>query len=137
MSGIDPVEPFWGSPTSKANFCETSYAISRYIAEFVNGLTSIIYVIYGIYGLLRLTPRRSRVLPYWSFIAVGICSFVLHVYLKHQTQMMDDLSMHLTTMPVLHRVLTANSDRQYSVIMGIVLGAILCLLVTIHVLTDD
>ncbi|KAJ5921813.1 hypothetical protein N7516_009516 [Penicillium verrucosum] len=51
--------------------------------------------------------------------------------------MMDDLSMHFATTPVLYRVLTANSNRRDSAVMGMVLGAVLVFLVTFHVMTDE
>ncbi|KAL4958491.1 ceramidase-domain-containing protein [Aspergillus filifer] len=126
MTDIDSVEPFWGSPTSKANFCEADYFVSRYIAEFVNSLTNVVNQKFG-----------ARALPYWGLISVGVCSFAFHVSLKYHTQMMDDLSMQLTTTPVLNRVLTANSDRRHSNIKAIVLGALLFLLVMIHALADE
>ncbi|KAJ5999976.1 alkaline ceramidase family protein [Penicillium waksmanii] len=144
---MDSADPFWGPPTSHANFCEADYAVSRYIAEFINSLTNLIYVIYGIYGLHQLRGKANksksgysdylRALPYWGLIAVGICSFSFHLSLKYYTQMMDDLSMLFTTTPVLHRVLTANSTRRDSTIIATVLSSLLLLLVTFHVMTDE
>ena len=51
--------------------------------------------------------------------------------------LVDDLSMHFATTPVLHRVLTANSNRRDSVVMAMVLGSVLIFLVTFHVMTDE
>jgi dihydroceramidase len=45
--------------------------------------------------------------------------------------------MHFATTPVLHRVLTANSNRQDSVISAIVLGSVLLILILFHVITDE
>ncbi|CAP96469.1 Pc21g15720 [Penicillium rubens Wisconsin 54-1255] len=142
MNATDPADYLWGPPTSKANYCETDYAVSRYVAEFINSLTNVVYIIYGTYGLRQLRRKDKyndclRALPYWGLIAVGLCSFAFHLSLKYHTQMMDDLSMHFATTPVLHRVLTANSNRRGSVIIGIVLGSILLFLVTFHVITDE
>ncbi|KAJ5216662.1 alkaline phytoceramidase [Penicillium citrinum] len=148
MDSSDPLDSFWGSPTSKANFCETDYAVSRYIAEFINSLSNVIYIIYGIYGLrqLRSKAMRSKVnkygdplraLPYWGLIAVGLCSFAFHLSLKYYTQMMDDLSMHFTTTPVLHRVLTANSNRRESIIIAMVLSFVLLVLIAFHTITNE
>ncbi|KAJ5247616.1 alkaline phytoceramidase [Penicillium chermesinum] len=143
MNAIDSADSFWGPPTSKANFCETDYAVSKYIAEFVNSLTNVVYIIYGIYGLRRLRQKANkhgdplRVLPYWGLIAVGLCSFAFHLSLKYHTQMMDDLSMHFATTPVLHRVLTANSNRRDSIVIAMLLGSMLLFLITFHVITDE
>ncbi|KAJ6020782.1 alkaline phytoceramidase [Penicillium herquei] len=45
--------------------------------------------------------------------------------------------MHFATTPVLHRILTANSNRRESVMIGIVLGFLLLFLVTFHMMTDE
>ncbi|KAL5362645.1 ceramidase [Aspergillus floccosus] len=144
MNAVHSANSFWGSPTSHANFCESDYALSRYIAEFVNSLTNVVYIIYGIYGLRHLRRKVDihdessfRALPYWGLIAVGLCSFAFHVSLKYHTQMMDDLSMHFAIFPVLHRVLTTKYNRRDSVIMAIVLGTVFLFLVTFHVITDE
>ncbi|KAB8264610.1 alkaline phytoceramidase [Aspergillus pseudonomiae] len=148
MNAIDSADSFWGSSTSRANFCEIDYAVSRYIAEFVNSLTNVVYskipeVIYGLYGLRQLRRKADthgdslRALPYWGLIAVGLCSFAFHLSLKYHTQMMDDLSMHFATTPVLHRVLTANSNRRDSIVVAIALASMLLFLVTFHVITDE
>ncbi|KAH8430653.1 ceramidase [Aspergillus melleus] len=70
-------------------------------------------------------------------MAVGICSAAFHVTMKYHTQMMDDLSMLFATTPVLHRVLTARSNRQDSVRLAILLGSVLAALVVYHVATDE
>ncbi|KAJ5469926.1 hypothetical protein N7530_007283 [Penicillium desertorum] len=102
---VNSADYFWGSPNSKANYCETDYAVSRYIAEFINSLTNVVYIIYGIYGLRQLRREDKygdslRALPYWGLIAVGLCSFAFHLSLKYHTQMItfhvitDELVLH-------------------------------------------
>lgn len=49
----------------------------------------------------------------------------------------DDVSMLLTTTPVLHRVMTVNTSRRTSTILAILLSAALLGLVVVHVLTDE
>ncbi|KAJ5177043.1 uncharacterized protein N7482_002920 [Penicillium canariense] len=93
MNAIDTADFFWDPPTSKANFCETDFAVNKYIAEFINSLTNVVYIIYGIYGLRQLRGKGNkcanslRVLPNWGLIAVGVCSFAFHLSLKYHTQM--------------------------------------------------
>lgn len=45
--------------------------------------------------------------------------------------------MHLTTTPVLHRVITVNTSRRTSVILAFLLGAVLIGLIIHHALTDE
>ncbi|KAF5015866.1 hypothetical protein F66182_12639, partial [Fusarium sp. NRRL 66182] len=67
------------------------YAMTRYIGEFVNTLTNLVYVIYAIYGIRSLRQKKDasafRAIPYWGLMAVGICSAAFHCSLKYHTQM--------------------------------------------------
>ncbi|OJJ74819.1 hypothetical protein ASPBRDRAFT_193511 [Aspergillus brasiliensis CBS 101740] len=133
--------PFWGPTTSHANFCEEDYVVTRYIAEFINTLTNLVYIIYAIYGINHLRRQSNndifRALPYLGLMGVGIASAAFHMNLKYHTQMMDDVSMLLTTTPVLHRIMTVNTSRRTSTILAILLSTSLLGLVTLHVLTDE
>ncbi|KAJ5836213.1 hypothetical protein N7447_002239 [Penicillium robsamsonii] len=134
-------DAFWGPPSSKANFCEQDYVVTRYVAEFINSLTNLCYVFYAIYGLRRLQQARSigfsRALPYCGLMAVGLCSAIFHISLQYHTQMLDDLSMLFTTTPLLHRVLTVNANRKDSFVAGAVIYIALSLLIIYHVTTDE
>ncbi|KAB8209839.1 alkaline ceramidase family protein [Aspergillus parasiticus] len=134
-------DAFWGVQTAKSNFCEEDYAVTRYIAEFINSLTNLVYIFYAIYGIRKLRQKSSRdifrAIPYWSLMAVGICSAAFHISLKYHTQMLDDLSMLFTTTPVLHQVLTVNVSRRQSVMVAVLLWSSLMSLVVYHVRTDD
>ncbi|KAL4784278.1 ceramidase [Aspergillus varians] len=131
-------EPFWGPPTSNS---KSDYELTRFIAEFINSLSNLVYIIYGVQGLRKLRHKPNadflRSLPYWGLMAVGICSAIFHISLKFHTQMMDDLSMLFATTPVLHRVLTVNSNRRDSTISALILGSLLTLLIVYHVMTDE
>ncbi|KAL4874312.1 ceramidase [Aspergillus karnatakaensis] len=122
---------FWGPQTANIKF---DYSITRYIAEFINSLTNLVYVIYAIYGLRQLHQDRkpttddsiSRAVPYWGLLAVG-----------YETQMLDDLSMLFTTTPILHRVLTVNTKHRVSHVTAILLASLLALITVYHVATDE
>lgn len=45
--------------------------------------------------------------------------------------------MHFTTTPVLHRVLTANSNRRESIIIAMVLSFVLLVLIAFHTITNE
>ncbi|RAL10184.1 ceramidase [Aspergillus homomorphus CBS 101889] len=141
MNAQSSINPFWGPPSSHSNFCEEDYMITRYTAEFINTLTNLIYVLYAIHGLVHLprnpSPSLSRRIPYYGLIGVGICSAGFHMSLKYHTQMMDDLSMLLTTTPLLHRVLTVNADPRGSSLVAMALGSALVALAAVHVATDE
>ncbi|KAL4872098.1 hypothetical protein BDV12DRAFT_183341 [Aspergillus spectabilis] len=142
MTPPTAADPFWGPVTANS---KSDYALTRYIAEFINTLSNVVYsrehLIYGIYGLRKLRQSCNadilRALPYWGLMAVGVCSAAFHVSLKYHTQMMDDLSMMFATTPVLHRVLTVNSSRQTSTNLAYVMASLLMVFITYHVWTDE
>ncbi|KAF2198330.1 alkaline ceramidase family protein [Delitschia confertaspora ATCC 74209] len=109
----------WGPTTSNHNFCEEDYIVTKYIGEFINTLTNMVYVIYGVYGLRRVQPRAdgglwsSLAFPYWALIGVGVLSAWFHATLKYHSQMGDDLSMFLAVGAVLHQVTTFNRPLPY------------------------
>ncbi|RSL92185.1 hypothetical protein CDV31_015271 [Fusarium ambrosium] len=130
---------FWGPQTSYLNFCEEDYAITRYIAEFINTLSSLAYIAYGLYGLLSYPqfPTGSRLLLWCGLMGVGICSSAYHMTLKYHTQMSDELSMHLLTTPLVYRLITFKASPQRTMLIGTVLSSLFTLVMVTHVVLDE
>ncbi|KAF9877513.1 alkaline phytoceramidase [Colletotrichum karsti] len=88
----------WGYPTSKANFCEEDYLITRYIAEFINCLSNVAYI-YLAFKYPR-TNTKARV-PWYQhldiqsigLLFVGVFSGIFHGTMHQETQLLDDISM--------------------------------------------
>ena len=131
--------PSWSERDAQSNFCEEDYAITPYIAEFVNTLSNLAYVICGCIGLWRerSNSNRTRCIGYYGLIIVGICSGLFHSLLRFWAQMADDLSMFLATAPILYRLLTASSSAQQSQNIALALSATLTLISAIHVVADE
>jgi len=89
-------EGFWGKHTSSIDWCETNYAHSPYIAEFVNSLTNVPSILMGIYGAVKGVqnglPKRYG-LAYLGLTLIGIGSFGFHASLRWEWQLMDELPM--------------------------------------------
>ncbi|CAK7214679.1 hypothetical protein SBRCBS47491_002232 [Sporothrix bragantina] len=113
----------WGKPTSTANFCEEDYAVTLYIAEFINTLTNLAYskcpwlklhllpvrlLTAQVYFAIRYPGPRAPSKkggpappPSWkhpdvfsiSLWVLGALSFTFHATLKHSTQYGDELAM--------------------------------------------
>ncbi|PYH99748.1 alkaline phytoceramidase [Aspergillus ellipticus CBS 707.79] len=134
------ITPFWGAPTSYLNFCEEDYVITRFIAEFINTLSSSVYILYGIYGLIQLHRQKkngSRSIPYYGLIGVGICSGGYHMTLKYHTQMSDELSMHLLTTPLLYRILSFQATPQTTKLLRMVLSILFAIVMVVHMVMDE
>ncbi|CEJ57595.1 hypothetical protein PMG11_06283 [Penicillium brasilianum] len=135
-----PVVPFWGPATSYLNFCEEDYVITRFVAEFINTFSSLIFIIFGIYGLLQLHRKQQtgfRSISYLGLIGVGVCSAGYHMTLKYHTQMSDELSMHLLTTPLLYRILTFKASPERTRLVGIVLSVLFTIVMVVHMAMDE
>ncbi|KAJ5153994.1 alkaline phytoceramidase [Penicillium coprophilum] len=135
--------PFWGPQTSylKWDWLFKDYVITRYVAEFINTLSSLVYIVLGIHGLLRIIKNGQatvgRSLPFFGLMGVGVCSAGYHMTLKYQTQMSDELSMHLLTTPLVHRVLTFQKSKQYTRLMGTILSIVFTCVMVAHMVLDE
>ncbi|KAJ1982743.1 hypothetical protein H4R35_000102 [Dimargaris xerosporica] len=87
--------PFWHPHTASVDWCEDNYAVSPYVVEFYNSLSSLAMIFFGEYGartaIVANDPRLLRV--FRLITVVGIGSVLFHATLKHTTQMMDELPM--------------------------------------------
>ncbi|KAJ5157605.1 uncharacterized protein N7482_008705 [Penicillium canariense] len=134
------VVPFWGPSTSYLNFCEEDYVVTRFVAEFINTFSSLIFIIYGIYGLNQLRNKQQtgyRSVSYLGLIGVGVCSAGYHMTLKYHTQMSDELSMHLLTTPLLYRILTFQASPERTRLVGIVLSILFTIVMVVHMAMDE
>ncbi|KAF2657494.1 alkaline phytoceramidase [Lophiostoma macrostomum CBS 122681] len=110
--GDSPGTGAWGTPSSNHNFCEEDYIITTYIAEFINTLTNLTYIIYGAHGIRRVAQRADGGIfstlsfPYWGLVGVGVLSGWYHMTLNYHSQMADDLSMFLAVGTLMHQLLT-------------------------------
>jgi dihydroceramidase len=92
---------FWGPVTASIDWCEENYVISRYIAEFCNTTTNAIFVILAIIAIrnaLQWHYERRILLTSIGFLAVGLGSWLFHMTLKYEFQLLDELPMIWTTL---------------------------------------
>ncbi|MBW0515580.1 hypothetical protein O181_055295 [Austropuccinia psidii MF-1] len=87
---------FWGQSTSSIDWCEANYAISRYIAEFANTLSNLVFVSWALFGIKKCRDEKlplSLALCQVGIALVGIGSFLFHATLKYEWQLGDELPM--------------------------------------------
>ncbi|OAA73683.1 alkaline ceramidase family protein [Cordyceps fumosorosea ARSEF 2679] len=100
----------WSPPTSRANFCEEDYALTFYLAEFINSLTNVAYVYYALQYMYG-PGSRGLLRPNVDFMSstlfvLGIGSFLFHASLRQALEFVDELSMMALLWSMLHAVLT-------------------------------
>ena len=84
--------PYWGEVTATIDWCEPNYTVSPYIAEFVNTITNIGFVVLGLFGIYMHPNLELRFyLAYVSIIFVGFGSAAFHATLKWYAQLGDEV----------------------------------------------
>ncbi|KAL9944978.1 hypothetical protein D7B24_001405 [Verticillium nonalfalfae] len=116
---------FWGTPTSVANFCEEDYAVTSYIAEFINTLTNLSYIYYA----FRYAKSANPATPWYqkidfmafSLVCVGVTSAMFHGTMRQVPQLMDDLSMLLLAGALLQPIYALNQTPFRRVLVALTL----------------
>ena len=87
---------FWGTPTSTLDWCEANYENVYFIAEFwntVSNLGMIIPPVSGIYHCYRQGLENKFIVNYAFLLLTGIGSWMFHMTLKYEMQLLDELPM--------------------------------------------
>ncbi|OTA55105.1 hypothetical protein K449DRAFT_337959 [Hypoxylon sp. EC38] len=100
----------WSPPTSRANFCEEDYALTFFLAEFINSISNIAYV-YLALRYMRGAGNRGIFAPRLDFMSIsllglGIGSFLFHASLRYSLEFADEFSMLGLTWSMLQASLT-------------------------------
>ncbi|CAK1366038.1 unnamed protein product [Cercospora beticola] len=135
-----PFVPFFGTPTSRHNFCEEDHIVTSFIGEFINTLSNIAYIYYAARGLQRLrhVPHsRHASLQYYGLATVGIASAIFHCLLKYHSQMGDDLSMLFAAGAVFHRIWTFDKSERTQTWAAVAVFGFLILFSTWHMITNE
>ncbi|SAM08968.1 hypothetical protein [Absidia glauca] len=96
MNSIPQEDYYWGPVTSTIDWCEENYSLSPYMAEVVNATTNLSFAfltLFGVYNTLRNNCRKSFVLAHLGILFVGIGSWLFHMTLQYEWQLMDELPM--------------------------------------------
>ncbi|KAI0543114.1 ceramidase [Xylaria digitata] len=107
----------WSPPTSSANFCEEDYAVTRYLAEFINTLTNLVYVFFALQYMYG-PGSRGLFAPKFDFMSIsllilGIASFLFHASLRQNLQFGDELAMLGIVWSILQGLLTVRRSSTY------------------------
>ncbi|KAK9466595.1 ceramidase [Lipomyces arxii] len=119
----DPPETgFWGVPTSTIDWCEENYVVSSYVAEAVNTITNGMFVAlagYSIYNAITQKHELRFILTAMGFALVGIGSWLFHMTLQYEYQLLDELPMIYATCIPTWAVFSYARSKKDSILLGI------------------
>jgi len=111
----EPTDPYWGAWTSTLNWCEQDYAVSRFIAEFVNTLTNawVLVLLISMFAVHQYRlPKRFYVILL-GISCVGIGSWMFHMTLRWEWQVLgDEIPMIIAACCLLFMVLETTPDTE-------------------------
>jgi dihydroceramidase len=121
-----PLDPsgFWGVPTSTVDWCEQNYAVTPYVCELFNTVSSLAMVAAGILGLLRRRPPLAGPVRVASalLVLVGLGSIAFHATLRFELQMLDELPMLYLVTWLVYLLVEPGPDRLLGVWFPALLG---------------
>lgn len=128
--GDDDGIGLWGKKTASVNWCEADYAVTSYVAEFGNTVSSLGIIAQGFYGLYMhcsvVEPRFT--VAFVFFMIVGVGSVAFHCTLWRSMQLLDELPMIWGNAAFIYIIVAmedeANEDRR-AVISAIVVTTVL------------
>jgi dihydroceramidase len=89
---LDP-SGFWGLPSATVDWCERNYAVSAYVCEFFNTVSSLAMVTAGVFGLARSRLEGQVRVAFGLLALVGLGSMAFHATLRFEFQLLDELPM--------------------------------------------
>ncbi|CAG8520105.1 4546_t:CDS:2 [Ambispora gerdemannii] len=99
--------------TSSVDWCESNYAISPYIAEFWNSISSIAMILIGEIGSrLNSCERTPLYIAFRLISLVGVGSFLFHATLTYYMQALDEVPMVWCALTLLRPLFEINYGRQ-------------------------
>lgn len=101
---------FWGPTTGNIEWCEKNYAVTYYVAEFWNSLTSLTIVYVGAVGVHTTRADNAPgayIFGYAVLIVVGLGSTAFHTTMRREEQTLDEVPMLFLVAAMLHLSLSA------------------------------
>lgn len=134
---LEPTEGFWGPTTSTIDWCEENYVVSFFIAEFINTLSNSFFILLAVYAMWSSIKNRFELrftLISFGFALVGIGSWLFHMTLKYEYQLLDELPMIYATCIPLWSVFSEDKSQSMSWAIGwsIVIGSNLLTAIYLH-----
>ncbi|ODQ79836.1 hypothetical protein BABINDRAFT_161521 [Babjeviella inositovora NRRL Y-12698] len=136
----EPKEGYWGLRTATIDWCEENYVVSHYIAEAVNTVTNSIFIILAAYAMYQ-SRKQDHELRFtfiaFGFMLVGVGSWLFHMTLLYQYQLLDELPMIYATCIPFWLVFSENVSKKRSAAVALSVFISASLLTAIYLYYRD
>ncbi|EDK47518.1 hypothetical protein LELG_05699 [Lodderomyces elongisporus NRRL YB-4239] len=132
---------YWGKPLSTIDWCELNYAVTPYIAEAVNTVTNLAFMALAIFAIYLAYSNKLEtrfLITAFGFLLVGIGSWLFHMTLQYEYQLLDELPMLYATIVPFWSVYSSFQPKSVSIAIwiGIFLATSLITYIYLYVYTD-
>ncbi|CAK9439874.1 uncharacterized protein LODBEIA_P39740 [Lodderomyces beijingensis] len=113
---------YWGKPSSTIDWCELNYAVTPYIAEAVNTVTNGAFMSLAVFAIFSAYSNKLElrfIVTAMGFLLVGIGSWLFHMTLRYEYQLLDELPMLYATIVPFWSVYSSFQSRTTSTIIAI------------------
>ncbi|CAG8465318.1 655_t:CDS:10 [Diversispora eburnea] len=104
--------------TSTLDWCEENYKDHKCIAEFINTLTNILFIglaLFGVYNTAKQRLEKRFIVAYGGIALIGIGSWMFHMTLLYQFQLLDELPMQYATCILAYNIFETGSKTKYGI----------------------
>lgn len=131
-------EGYWGEPTSTLDWCEENYVVTPYIAEFWNTISNAVMIVPALAGAVyswRIGLEPRFIVLNLALFVVGIGSWLFHMTLKYEMQLLDELPMIYGTAALIYTLHNCASGLKEASLVGAAVPVSYCVTVSIAYIT--
>ncbi|OBA19991.1 alkaline phytoceramidase [Metschnikowia bicuspidata var. bicuspidata NRRL YB-4993] len=113
---------FWGAPTSTIDWCEENYVVSPYVAEALNTVTNAGFIFFAGFAIVHAWKNKLEMrflISACGFLLVGVGSWLFHMTLRYEYQLLDELPMIYATCIPFWSVFSELRDGKGSLYVGV------------------
>ncbi|AOW04357.1 ceramidase [Yarrowia lipolytica] len=126
---------YWGPTTSTIDWCEENYVVSKYVAEIMNTTTNAVFMIMALYTIINVYREKHHptiIFAAIGFFIVGFGSWMFHMTLWYEFQLLDELPMIYATCVPLYIVFSNKKSNHFKTLLGVGIAAGALLLTAIY-----
>ncbi|KAH3681437.1 hypothetical protein WICPIJ_007594 [Wickerhamomyces pijperi] len=122
-----PESGYWDKVTSTIDWCEENYVVTPYIAEAINTISNSVFILLALFAIVSSYRNKLEIrfqLISFGFMLVGIGSWLFHMTLKYEYQLLDELPMiYATCIPFWSVFSEGAVDYSTVIALGVAFGA--------------